>query len=195
MQWKYWPTDTAADRVRKYGKARSTLGAARGWEPWLRWEDRMVENLVEHGRRSVKELAARLQRTENAILCRIEKRYGKVTRDEHNNCYVVHPQSHQEPKMPFKQTRETDFEIMLRTEKAIIKMRSLLHPLDAQRWAYRVTEAEWNAVCRELEASARRWGGHPEFHPVRITLAGVELVMREDFPAPSTPMPDYGISG
>lgn len=88
----------AFDRALKYGKARKTVGAARGWEPWQRWEDRYVAYMVEHPpgppNYSVASLAKHLKRTENAILCRIEKRYGAEMRAHftafasqyHNGC-------------------------------------------------------------------------------------------------------------
>lgn len=72
---------SAAERAARYAKARVTCKAPRGWEPWAKWEDGMVVGLVEHGALTVGEIAKATERTENAILCRIEKRYGADTRE------------------------------------------------------------------------------------------------------------------
>lgn len=227
MKWeKYHDHST-----RHYDALRKACHAPRGWEPWERWEDSMVRSLVERGKRTVKKLANKLQRTENAILCRIEKRYGKDKRGEfepplrtwggppHTLIPVdptlplrytlladlenrvlnamfygtSHPHIYREPTV----TKESRWDILRRVETDI---RVALHTfqgraIDPERWAYRVTEAEYNAIWAVLDENSRRWGCMPQFMPRKgLTVAGVRLEVREDFPVKQE-IKDYGSSG
>lgn len=208
--------ETAAMRENKYGKARQTLGAARGWEPWQKWEDGMVRSLVEHGVRSVAILAKRLQRTENAILCRIEKRYGKVTRDEHS--YIVRPFRQFEHygtahgSTPFTNLPENlprtvewsvlnnpyswDLEPNMSYERSDAKIfydavsdvsRAKSNPFfDDARFSYRVTPTEFRAMRRHIE---HQHGGVV----TSLSILGVDVV--PTMPESQAAIKDYEGSG